>query len=414
MRFARFLPALVAALLLPLGGARAQDVTAPFVSLLHARAQSTAVVLTWRDSPDVRGPLAVYRSTEEITAETFAKAQKVAEVPYGTGSYADHPADTRAYFYAVLASDASGRRYDVFVAFRNKTVTPCAIEDVGSPEQVAARIDGIRAQASPAGIRVSFTTDRPSRTLVLYRNTAPIAALADLSAAVAMILEPGTTFYQDAPPAGIGFYYAVADEELAKIGQVRFVAGSNATTAPATVPLSAAGVAAAAARESRSRPLPFVAVERGVYSGEQIGPAQPLPERRALGPQAEEAVAALLAGLPPPRPDVHEARRAGRRPGGERGRRRVDPAVDRPRRVPERREEPPLGNGAAEKQLRDFLSVRRTADLEARGRFYLGQVLYLEQRTREALFELLPVLDVYYAEAWPWVDRCLDELAGTL
>ncbi len=406
MRLARIL---LAALLVPLVGARAQEVTAPFVSRLHARAQGTAVVLTWQDSPDVRGPLAVYRSTEEITAETFAKAQKVAEVPYGTGSYADHPSDTRAYFYAVLARDAGGRRYDVFVAFRNKTVTPCAIEDVGGPEQVAAHIEDIRAQASSTGIRVSFTTDRPSRTLVLYRNTTPIAGLADLPGAVAVILEPGTTFYQDAPPAGIGFYYAVADEELAKISKVRFVAGSNATTAAASVPLSAAGAAAAAAamRESRTRPLPFVAVRRGVYSGEEIGSAQPLPERKALGPEAEEAVSALLAGLPPTRPAA------------------MKPVVlDVDRTVSGGGEESILQsialgafqNGdrsAAEKQLRDFLSVRRSADLKARGRFYLGQVLYFGQRTREALFELLPVLDVYYVEAWPWVDRCLDELAGT-
>jgi len=400
---------LLAALLVPIA-AQAQDISAPFVSRLRAQVQGTAVVLTWQDSPDAPGPMTVYRHTEEIAAENFGRAQKVAEVAYGTGSFTDHPSDTQPYFYAVIASDSSGRPYEVLVAFRNKTLSPRAIEEIGSPEEVGARIEAIRAQAASGGIRVTFAADRPGRALVLYRNTAPIARVGDLLGAVALILAPGTTAYLDTPPAGIAFYYAVADDELAKTGKARFVAGMNATSTPASVPLAAGQIAAGTATGpvARARPLPFLVLERGVYSGEGVEPAQAAPARKELEPQTDEAVSALLASMPrtspkPMLPVVLEIDRAVTGGGEESILQSVVQEVGRT-----------ADKGVAEERLRSFLSIHRSPELEARARFYLGQVLYFEQRTPEALAELLFALDAYYVEAWPWVDRCLDELAGTL
>ncbi len=48
----------------------------------------------------------------------------------------------------------------------------------------------------------------------------------------------------------------------------------------------------------------------------------------------------------------------------------------------------------AERQLRNFLSLNRRREVEARARFYLGQALYLQDRPREAFLEFLACEDV--------------------
>jgi hypothetical protein len=403
----RWLAGLAAILFAPtLVLAQAVEVSAPFVSRLRAQVEGSAVVLTWQDSTDALGPVTIYRHTEEISADNFARARRVADVPYGKGSFRDQPSDTQAYFYALISHDVGGRPFEVFVAFRNKTVSPRAIDEVGTPEEVGARVEGISVHTTATRVRVAFASDRPARTLVLYRSTNPIARVADLVGTVAVILEPGSTSYDDDPPAGIAFYYAVVDEELAKVGRARFVAGVNATVAPAVLPIQAGGPAAAPAATTRSRPLPLLSLGKTIYSGEDVPPAQEMPPRVELAPATVEAVTALVSSLPreksaPAAVTVLDIDR-GVTGGGEES---ILQSI-----VAEALE---TGDkAAAEDRLRSFLSIRRGAELDARARFYLGQALYLQGRKSEALAELLFARDVYYAEARPWVDRCLDELAG--
>ena len=118
-----------------------QTVFAPFVSRLKAETQGSSVVLTWKDSSDARGPLRIHRHIEEITDSNFADAKSIAEVPYGVGSYTDYPSDTLQYFYAVTVADETGKRYDLLIPFRNKTLSPRGVQELGSPEQIAARGD---------------------------------------------------------------------------------------------------------------------------------------------------------------------------------------------------------------------------------------------------------------------------------
>ncbi len=270
---------------------------------------------------------------------------------------------------------------------------------------VAARVTSLRAVGSAGAIRLSFRADRPGRALVLYRSTAAIARFADLVGAVALIVDPAASAYEDTPPAGIPFYYAMADEELVKRGTVVFVAGENATAAPVSVPLT--GASAAGRSLSRTRPLPYLVLERGVYSGAGVTPAQQMPPRRQIAQATAEAIAALLAGLPrqsrqPMRPVVLDVDRV--ETGG--GEEFLLHAIARDAVAT-------ADSAAAEERLRSFLSIRRDARLEARARFYLGQALYFQQRRGEALVEMLLAADLYYADARPWLDRCLDELADT-
>jgi hypothetical protein len=289
------------------------------------------------------------------------------------------------------------------VPFRNKTLTPVAVGEIGTPEQVAARVSSLSAESAQGVIRVSFRVDRPGRTLVLYRSTSAITRFSDLVGAVAVILDPAVSPYEETPPAGIPFYYAIADDELVKRGTALFTAGVNATSAPVSLPLGDA----AAARIAHTRPLPYLVLERGVYTGEGVIPARDVPPRQEIGPKAEEAVAALLAGLAPApleplRPVVLEIDRAASG-GGEEFLLHVIAT------------EAAAGaeSAGAEVKLREFLSIRRDSRIEARARFYLGQALYFQHRRAEALVELLVAADHYYAAARPWVERCLEELAST-
>ena len=230
--------------------------------------------------------------------------------------------------------------------------------------------------------------------------------------AVALIVDPAALAYEDAPPAGIPFYYAMADEELVKLGKAVFVAGENATAAPVSVPLTeAAGAAGAGGRAgsslSRTRPLPYLVLERGVYSGLGVTPAQEMPPRREIGQAAGEAVTALLAGLPreprqPMRPVILDVDRVVTGGGEE----FLLHAIVRDAAAA-------ADGAAAEERLQSFLSIRRDARLEARARFYLGQALYFQHRSAEALVEMLLAADLYNAETRPWLDRCLEDLAAT-
>ncbi len=360
---------LVASVVAPAcGQGQATAVSAPFVSRLKAQAQGGAVILTWQDSADAPGPVTIYRHTEEISPETLAKAQKVAEVPHGTGSWSDRPPDRQPYFYAALASDGQGTPYKVLVAFRNKTLVPVAAEATDSSEvddRAKASVDepvASAGEAAPAAAPAPTAGSRPE---------APAAA-APAAAAVPASSLPGP---QPAAPASA----AVAAAEAA---------------------------GGAPPPQARVRPLPYLALERGVYSGQDVVPSQVMPSRRPLGSDAEEAVARLVAGLEaaerqPMQPVLLEIDR-------------VEPGAGDQALLQAILRETPLAadSRAAEERLRGFLGVRRDAAIESRGRFYLGQALYFQRRTAEALVEMLPALDLYYAQARPWVDRCLDELAG--
>ena len=64
----------------------------------------------------------------------------------------------------------------------------------------------------------------------------------------------------------------------------------------------------------------------------------------------------------------------------------------------------------ASKSLLDFLRLPRSAPVEARARYYLGQAYYLQGRARDALMEFLSSEDYFYPETQPWLDACFDKL----
>ncbi|MGD0724700.1 MAG: hypothetical protein ABSB63_03980 [Spirochaetia bacterium] len=411
----RFLMVMMAFLLLPIPGQAApagQPETAgfaPFATRLKAQVIDYQVKLTWKDSPDVKGLYVVYRSPEEITSQSFAKALLLAKVDAGVEFFVDTPPDQKGYFYAVIVQDAAGTLYPVLIPYRNKTSVAAAGQTAAPEEELAARISGIKARVSSVGdgVDVTFTSSSPTRDLLLFWGTGPLSRSEDLLASTStMQLDQGTTRCFLPVFAGVDYWFAVLDAGLYKIGQITLVNGANTTIAPVQIPVTAGTVATAPPSAQRPMPLPSLAVTLGAQSGQQLtGPVLPeLPEKIKVSAATEKSIRLLMKNVQ--LPAVKERTRqvlpsdATPMPGGELARLQAivtGPFIE--------------GDIAgAARSLMDFLRMPRAAPVEARARYYLGQTYYFQGKAREALMEFILSEDYYYPEAQPWKDACFEKL----
>jgi hypothetical protein len=383
---------------------------APFASRLKADIVASQVKLTWRDAPDLTGVYLVYRATEEITAESFARAVLAGTVDTGVESFIDTPPDRRGYYYAVVFRDNAGTTYPLLIPYRNKTTTAVNVQTTAPEEQLAARITGIRAAPSAAGdgVEITFTSSSPSRDLLLFWGTAPLATPEDLlRSASATELDPGTTRYLQMALPGIDYWFAVMDAGLYKLGQARIAPGVNATTAPVRIALNPSRISAVPRGTARRiTPLPSFSIPAGVLNGAQSGDSGIVnaPPERKVSAAATRTIALLLQGIARPsaperQPEVFPSD-ATPIPGTELS--RVQRIVAGPFAGGDMQE--------AQKQLLDFLGMRRGPDVEAHARFYLGQTYYFQGKPRDALMEFLVAEDFYFKQVQSWKDACFKKL----
>ena len=384
----------------------------PFATRLKAQVIDYQVKLTWKDSPDVQGVYVVYRSSEEITSQTFARAFLLAKVDAGVEFFIDTPPDQKGYFYAVIVQDAAGTLYPVLIPYRNKTSAAAAGLAAAPEEELAARISGIKATVSPAGdgVDVTFTASSPARDLLLFWGTAPLSTAEDLLSSTSTTqLDPGTTRYFLPIFPGVDYWFAVLDAGLYKIGKTILVSGVNTTTAPVQIPVAAGRIAPSLPATRRPMPLPSLDVSLGVQSGLQLtGPALPeFPDETLVSAATEKSISLLMQNIQPP-PLKERTRQvlpsdATPMPGGELALLQAIIAA-------------PFSSGdmsGASRSFVNFLRLPRAAPVEARARYYLGQTYYLQGRTRDALMEFLLSEDYFYPDAQPWEDACFERLRLT-
>jgi len=381
-----------------------QEVFAPFVSRLKARATEQQVTLTWRKSQDVEGFYLIYRSREEITQETFDRAEFVARIESSAESYTDYPLYEVEQFYAVLIEDDTGKVYSVFIPFRNKTTSAVSVEAPIREEALAAVITGLRAAPQGEAVNISFEASRMDRELMLFRSARPLRDVEDLIEAVSpVVLDPGVTSYTDRPIAGVGYYYAVVDRKLLQAGKVTVVPDQNALSSPVVVQV---GTKPIVAPVTRARPLPRLLIPTGVEFGDELIPSPPflLPPTRPLSPATVKAVAAITAAIPaPPTPRMKrvilDADRAARTAGADTGVREIVQSYFS------------AGKDSDTKDLiRTYLRIERSASIEARAHFYLGQIEYFAGNHRSAFMEFLLCQDNYYTATQPWLEACFVRL----
>ena len=386
--------------------AESSDVFAPFVSRLAAEVQDTGVLLTWRDSADVSGWNLIYRHSEDIKISNIDNASLVARIAPGQQSYIDRPPDTLSYYYAVLVESDDGTRYSLLIPFRNKTIAGVQVPFESDPEKRASRITELTSSSTGDSISVSFKSSRTDREVLLIRSSSEISDFRDLIEGVSWILSPGVTTYDDKPPAGIGYYYAVLDAEMAKLGRVSLIPGANATPYPVQLPLGNVQPEPDNPGSLRTLPLPFLIISKDVESGEILGPRLYLPETVKINQETQAAVDKLISGLPTVAADAKHPEVLP----VDKGSMSDGQAVALKSIV-----EDNLLIGEYEKaqeDLQKYLKIRRTDDLESRARFYLGQAFYFQDRYRKALMEFLLARDNHYLKVRGWLDACFEELAS--
>ena len=385
----------------------AEQVFAPFVSRLKAKASDSSITLTWRKSDDVQGNNLIYRLNTEITEQNISRAELLARIPSGTESYVDFPPDAGSYYYSVIVESGKGERYGLFIPFRNKTITGAKVKVVASIEQLAAQITDIKTESSNDGIKLIFTNNRPSRDLILYRSEKPIESYRDLLGAVSWLLDRGTGQYQDIPPAGIDYYYTVLDEELVKLGRIALKKGENTTQFPTQMPLHAVKTETSRVQNMRILPLPFLIIRNEIETGNNLDATITLPRKQELGPATMNAVAFLLNRIDiQEKPERQVVILVEDTIDSTDGQVYILKSIISDQLVPGRYKD-------AGKGLNDFLSIRRTENLTARAHFYLAQTYYFQKLYQKALIEFLMAQDRYYSEVNPWLDACFEKLVST-
>ncbi|MDR2247380.1 MAG: hypothetical protein LBE17_12045 [Treponema sp.] len=379
------------------------SIFAPFVSRLQGEVKNNLIRLTWTDSQDVRGPVFIYRSqTSFDNAHPYYLVHPI-EAPYGAQSYIDEVETPGEWHYFIAASDAQGRRYEIFIPYGN-TVTvrvgeiqQGSLRSVRNPS-VPSKITGLEAAVRGDGVLIAFRLSAPARNLVLYRSVSPITKPRDLLNAV-LVEDRVASPFMDYPVPGIPYYYAVITEEELVSGSTEIYPGYNATV-NATEVSTQARVGLGASPGIRAIPLPLISVNAvSPGSGYEDVPA-PTP----LSPEAARAVKSLgLQGLSPPLPQ------------------KTPLVFDQDMASPSGGEEYALRSivqgsfknqdwSACRDELLQYLSLPHDAATEGRTRFYLAQAYYFTGSYREALFEFLTAQTTYPKETVEWVQASLTML----
>jgi hypothetical protein len=379
----------------------------PFVSRLEGEIKNNLFRLSWRDSPDVKGPLYIYVSATSFgEGFDFSLIGRPVEVPYGAESYIYEIDVPGTYYYFVAASDEAGRRYDFPIPFNNTISITIEQSDGGLAVSAAVPgqskmppgISGLNAFAEGDRIIVIFDAPDLLKNFVLYRGVKPFDTISDLAGAV--IVQSGVVSpFTDYPVPGIPYYYAVIPEEELARGAVGIYPGENTTTEPAEAGGAGIGLSASL---MRAFPLPAISLAAAV-PGLDAGGGVPQPD--ALSAEAAGLLGDITR-LPerqvPMTPRAFSEDLDEQRGGGEDYSLRSIMKDSFAKRDWER----------CRGELRRFLSLPRSAGAEARARFYLGECYYFLNMPRESLFEFLSARDEYPEESAEWIDALLAVLTA--
>jgi hypothetical protein len=268
-------------------------------------------------------------------------------------------------------------------------------------------ISGILARNDGDSITVSFDAEGVPGRFVLYRGTSPIQdSVTLLDATVAAVIAPGSPPFRDYPVPGIDYYYAVIQEQALFGGSIQINPGKNATKNPATVPAGSYRIGLPVlSPASRSIPLPYLVLTRGLQDARPVSMEEPAPVARKLSAETEKAIANLQDAVGVPvrisKPAITIFPEDLQAPGG--GEEYTLRLVVSDFLVKG------LYTQAAER-FTLFLSLPRSDTNAAKARFYRGQALAMAGSYREAFFDMLQAQDHFYMESAAWVDYILYEI----
>jgi hypothetical protein len=430
-----------------------ETVFAPFPSRLRAAIKGPQVILTWIDSPDVKGGYAVYRHSEPMNTGNLEAASRLAVVDSGVQTYADGPGDASPHYYLVLALAEDGSPYQVFIPAKNSTTIAVAAEVPASAGSAAAAVEkpsSTKAAASaerqpepksappvampPAPTPAPAAAARPSEPfadaltasikgealilsykapagsrLVLYRGTMPIKAASDLlDATLVSAFADKDGSFADYPVPGVRYYYALLGENDLKAGLVALFPGRNSLAEPVGLKaLAQYSGFVEVPPNSRTPPLPYLIPDPASESGGPAAPRDEAPPEKVIAPDTKKAVDSILASAPmlqPPMPTLGFLPEELSSPSGGEDYALSTIVNDR---LAARDWE------SAVDQLRKYLSLNRGLKASARAHFYLGQALAFSGSYRDAFFEFLSARDLYPSDSKAWIEFVLSMLKSS-
>ena len=390
-------------------GTWCQEQTEPvFVTRLKVQVEGPKIAITWKD-PSTSGVNLVYRHTAQLSRTNLANAEMLSTVEFGVESYVDIPSKRDSYYYAVLVRDTNGKVHEVFIAFRNITTVGYTVEKLATEEELATKVTELASEVRDGAVVVSFLASSDDRDLLVFRTTSPIVKQEDLLRSVSpVVLDGSAREYRDYVIAGIGYYYAVVDANLYRIGAVKLTPGQNTTRAPVSVPLEAAAATLPSYSAVRPLPLPFLQISSGVEFGTDLVSSSPffLPDKKSVRPATSKAIARILERISRARkPDMTVEMLAPERAMSAHGESATLLGIVQKHLVNRKFQE-------SRRLLEEFLDTHREPETEARAFFYLAQVHFFLNDYREAFFTLLLAQDHYRREVERWIDACLQKLIG--
>ncbi|MDR2135748.1 MAG: hypothetical protein LBO76_03945 [Treponema sp.] len=393
-------------------GAQNAEIPGTVVTGIEALTRNSLVRLTWKDSPEARGPVYIYRSSAPFprlvpgtAADPAFGAPKPIEVPYGAESYIDDAGGPGRVYYFIAASDDSENRYLTALP----SVNTLGVDVAESPGLAAPALEtagpggisGLEIRPEGDAVVIRYRASRSGNT-VLYRSVQPITRTADLLSAVIVQagLDPPVTDY---PVPGIPYYYAVIFEDELSRGNVGIYPGFNATVHPVEITADRVGLPRAA--ELRSMPLPLISLNYAVPGIDNFSELRnPIPLRLAT----TKALGTLRRSAPGPGP-ARTSRAFNQDMDTD------DYGVSAENRALRAIVQGPFSRGdweTARAELGRYLSIHHSRVAETRARFYLGQSLYFLEAYREAFYEFLLIRDYYPVEAGEWLEACLAVLVS--
>ncbi len=373
----------------------------PFVSRLTAVTEEDGIRLSWQDSDEAEGNYFVYAHSEEITETNLSNARLLATIEPGVEEYFDAPESEGPHYYAVLASNAEGEKYEFFVPYRNKTTRGVRFAPPEETERVITPITGISAEVDEEQVELSFSAT-VGEEVVVYRSTETLTSADDLVNAVLVESVPHAREpYVDKPMAGISYYYGVFYDKALRTGSAVFELGENVLLTPIQIRLAESSQIGEVEPVRRVRPLPYLMLSSTIDSGEELkaGPYDAPSRTVTLSEDTMASVDKLLSGRE--RPAYGE----------------MDPMwlSGKANGPLEKLLEEPFEDGRWEDAL-DIISTytrtRRTPAEKQRANFYEGQSLYFLGQYQEAFMRFIFAEDAYYTDVQPWLDDIISLLAS--
>lgn len=251
---------------------------------------------------------------------------------------------------------------------------------------------------------ITWKASVPNTSVFLYRSTNNFSSFISLADAVpiANITDTGIP-YIDYPAAGIPYYYAIAEENQLASGNIKFIDGKNTLNAP--IEILALGTETDQIKpvyETRPMPLPF------------LNPLKVEKKKtRFFSSQTESIIGSLTA----------EKRNYGEFAASSINIKKEPFIFADDKKNPEGGETMELQRilnesfihknwQKCEKELNNFLLIKRTSRVTARTRFYLAEALFFQNKYEAALLKFLTSQDMYPVQSAEWIRYCLLALAN--